>query len=83
MDDHEQIDLKMTPTVSHPTSCFKFDDDILRARTNECNTHSDASIGSLYTILNLELSFKFSRINISVSENTYRIDLYFYTNMVE
>ena len=95
LDDHVQIDLKMTPIIIDPSLYCQFEDDqivgingsyvddLLQAGTNEQQTHADATFERFETTGNQQAPFTFAGMHITESDNIYHIDLDFYMSKIE
>ena len=80
-DDHVQIDLQMTLTIINPSLYCQFEDDqlvgmyenfvddFLRAGADEWKTHSNATLERFEPTGNQQISFTFSGIHITESDN--------------
>ena len=85
----------MTPAIINPSLYFQFEDDqlvralgiyvgdLLRAETNDWQTHLDSTFERFETIGNQQAPFTFAGIHITESDNKYTIDQDFYLSKIE
>ena len=95
LDDHVQIDLKMTPITIDPSLYCQFEDnkliringryvdDLFRAGTDEWKTHSDTTHERFETTGNQQALFTFTGMHITESDNMCHIDQDFYMSKIE
>ena len=95
LDEHVQINLKMTSSIIHTSLYCKFEDDrvvqingnytdnLLRQGTGEWQTHSDAILEQLKAAENQQAPFTFAEMHITEFDNMYHINQDLYTSKIE
>ena len=95
LDDHIKIDLKMTPTIIDLSLHCQFeddqlvgnngsyDDDILRAGTDNWKILSSAALERFETTISQHAPFIFTGMHVTDFENMYHIDQDFYLSKIE
>ena len=95
LDDHVQIDLKMTPNIIDPSLYCQFDDDqlagvngsyvhdLLREGTDEWKNYSDATLERFETTGNQKAPLTVAGMQITESDSMYHVDKDLYMSKIE